>query len=190
VTAGPPTLIPQLADPAVAAASLDAHLARILRGRAPADVGWDRPDKLTLFVPMRGFTVETDFCSYGFDPSAADAVPYADQPDGDDYLLRLFFSHYPQSPPSARFVNPTTRKYDVGTDVKWLPSLEGGTEVHVHQTYETIGQLVCTSSTLEFYKVNHSVEPKHQWRPGSTFIVLLNTLSRYMRPPIYKGRQG
>ena len=187
-----PTFTPQLADPAVAAAAVDAHLAGMLRGRVPEDVGWERPadQPLTLYVPLRGFAVPTQVCSYGFDPTAEDITPYAELPDGDDYLLRLFFSHYPQSPPSARFVNPATHRFDAATDLRWLPNIQGTNEVFVHPSYNNAGQLVCCSSTLEFYEVNHGVEPRHRWVPGARFAVLLNTLSRYLRPDAYKGRQG
>lgn len=186
----PPTLIPQLADPAEAATAVDVHLASMLRGGAPELVGWDRPDPLSLYVPLRGFTAGTDACSYGFDPAAAHIAPYPQLPPGDDYLLRLYFSHYPQSPASAQFVNPATRRFDPATDLSWLPNIQGATEVFVHPSYNMGGQLICCSATLEFYLVNHDVEPKHQWTPGSSFAQLLNTLSRYLRPDTYQGRQG
>jgi hypothetical protein len=193
-----PTLIPQLADPAVAGAALEAHLGQILRGRAPAEVGWELQQPAgqapTLYVPMRAFTVPANTRSYGFNPTAADIVRYSQMPDGDDYLLRLYFSHYPNSPASATFVNPESRRYDPITDTKWLPLISGTNEVSVHANYNDgvhpVGQLVCCSATLEFYEVNHSVEPKHQWVPGSSFATLLNTLDRYLRPSFYVGRQG
>ena len=62
-------------------------------------------------------------------------------------------------------------------------------EVYVHANYDG-RQLICCSSTLEFYDIKHDLDLKHQWGPNSTFVVLLNTLSRYMRRPHYTGRQN
>lgn len=183
---------PVPADPGQARAAVDRHLARALAGRSLESAGWQRPDPLTLYVPMRGFTTATGMPSYGFDPSAdpaADGAPFDAAPAGDDYLLRLYFSHYPTWPPSALFVNPATRLFAAG-DERWLPMINGASEVHVHAAYQNSGQLICCSATLEFYLVRHQVEEKHRWRPGSSFASTLNVLDRYMRPPAYAGRQA
>ena len=175
-----------------ARAALDSHLGIVLGGRTLASVGWQRPEPLTLYVPLRGYTCVTTASAYGFDPSEA-AVDgeqlFAGVPDGHDYLLRLYFSHYPGWPPSARFVNPVSKQFGSG-DKEWLPMISGTNELHVHASYGTGGeQLICCSATLEFYLVNHDVAGRHRWRPGSSFAVTLNTLSRYLRPPTYTGRQ-
>jgi hypothetical protein len=171
---------------------VDRHLARILGGRTLESAGWDRPDPLTLYVPLRGYSVQTSAMAYGFDPSrppTADEEPFGGAPAGDDYLLRLYFGHYPEWPPSARFVNPATQQFGAD-DRRWLPMINGANELHVHASYGQGGeQLICCSATLEFYLVSHSVEEKHRWRPGSSFAVTLNTVSRYLRPPSYTGRQ-
>jgi hypothetical protein len=187
-----PSGVPVPADPGQARAAVDRHLAQALAGRPLESAGWQRPEPLTLYIPMRGFTTETGASSYGFDPSAdptAAGAPFAGVPAGDDYLLRLYFGHYPDWPPSALFVNPATRRFAAG-DERWLPMITGASEVHVHAAYPNCGQLICCSATLEFYQVNHQVEDKHRWRPGSSFASLLNVLSRYMRPPRYSGRQA
>jgi len=175
-----------------ARAALDRHLDSVLAGRSLESVGWRRPDPLTLYVPLRGYTSDTSTPAYGFDPSepaAADEQPFAGAPEGHDYLLRLYFSHYPSWPPSARFVNPATKQFGSG-DKMWLPMISGGNELHIHASYGVGGeQLICCSATLEFYLVNHDVQDQHRWRPGSSFAVTLNTLSRYLRPPTYTGRQ-
>lgn len=175
-----------------ARAALDRHLDNVLGGRTLEAVGWHRPDPLTLYVPLRGYTCETSASAYGFDPSEPwtdGQRPFADAPEGQEYLLRLYFSHYPTWPPSARFMNPTTKKFGP-RDLEWLPNISGTNELAVHAAYGDGGeQLICCSATLEFYLVNHDVQDRHRWRPGSSFAMTLNTLSRYLRPPTYSGRQ-
>src|SRR5690348_14699705 len=129
-------------SPAVARAALDAHLPKVLRGGTLEEAEWERPDPLTLFVPLEGV-----------------------RPGGerDPYLLRLHFGYYPEWPPSALFVNPGTRRYDFPQDVGWLPSLTGSNEIAVHSNYNPVGQLICASVTLEFYLIRHGVAEKHLW---------------------------
>ena len=113
-----------------ARAALDRHLDSVLGGRPLESVGWHRPDPLTLYIPLRGYTADTSASAYGFDPSEPpqDAGrPFAGTPQGDDYLLRLYFSHYPNWPPSARFVNPDTKQFGSG-DKTWLPMISGTNE--------------------------------------------------------------
>jgi hypothetical protein len=185
--------VPVPADFGQARDAVDRHLGQVLAGRTLESAGWERPDPLTLYVPMRGFTTATTAVAYGFDPAAdpagADGA-FAGAPAGDDYLLRLYFSHYPAWPPSARFVNPATRQFAAG-DGRWLPAITGASELHVHANYgSTSGQVICCSATLEFYLINHQVADQHRWQPGSSFASTLNVLSRYMRPPAYVGRQA
>jgi hypothetical protein len=185
--------VPVPADFGQARDAVDRDLGQVLAGRTLESAGWERPDPLTLYVPMRGFTTATTAVAYGFDPAADPAVAdeaFAGAPAGDDYLLRLYFSHYPAWPPSARFVNPATRQFAAG-DGRWLPAITGASELHVHANYGgTSGQVICCSATLEFYLVNHQVADQHQWQPDSSFASTLNVLSRYMRPPAYAGRQA
>jgi hypothetical protein len=186
--------VPVPAEFEQARGALDRHLASVLVGRSLESIGWQRPDPLTLYVPLRGYTKVTAASAYGFDPSepAADSGhAFAGAPEGDEYLLRLYFSHYSDWPPSARFVNPDTGRFGAD-DTRWLPMISGTNELHVHPSYGGPGseQLICCSATLEFYLVNHGVENRHRWRPGSSFAITLNVLSRYLRPPTYTGRQG
>ncbi len=185
--------VPVPADFGQARDAVDRHLGQVLAGRTLESAGWERPDPLTLYVPMRGFTTTTTAVAYGFDPAADPASAdgtFAGAPAGDDYLLRLYFSHYPAWPPSARFVNPATRQF-AAVDGRWLPAITGASELHVHANYGgTSGQVICCSATLEFYLVNHQVADQHRWQPGSSFASTLNVLSRYMRPPAYAGRQA
>lgn len=185
--------VPVPADFGQARDAVDRHLGQVLAGRTLEAAGWERPDPLTLYVPMRGFTTVTAAVAYGFDPAADRAGTsgaFAGAPAGDDYLLRLYFSHYPAWPPSARFVNPATRQF-TPADTRWLPMITGANELHVHANYAgASGQVICCSATLEFYLVNHQVADQHRWQPGSSFAATLNVVSRYMRPPAYTGRQA
>lgn len=156
--------------PAVAIAALEAHLPQVLRGQSPEEAGWVRLDKLTLLIPLHG-----------------------ERQDGtcDSYLLRLHFGYYPEWPPSALFVNPETKTYVFPADSRWLPQITGTNEIAIHTNYGDIGQLVCCSATLEFYRIRHSVEPKHIWDGArQNFAATLNAIRRGLKPPFYQGRQG
>ena len=147
--------VPVPAEFEQARGTLDRHLGSVLAGRSLEAVGWQRPDPLTLYVPLRGYISGTPAFAYGFDPSepAADGErAFTGAPEGDDYLLRLYFSHYPDWPPSAKFVNPDTKQFGPG-DTRWLPMISGANELHVHASYGGPGggQLICCSATLEFY---------------------------------------
>lgn len=156
--------------PADAIAALEEDLPKVLKGRTLEEAGWTRLDPLTLLVPL-----------VGGPPSVA----------GDSYLLRLGFGYYRDWPPSALFVNPETKDYQVGRDSKWLPRVEGWNELHVHADYNGTGQLICCSNTLEFYKVRHGMEAKHLWDPGrQNFASTLRAIEWALRSTYYKGRQG
>ena len=62
--------VPVPADFGQARDAVDRHLGQVLAGRTLESVGWERPDPLTLYVPMRGFTTATTAVAYGFDPAA------------------------------------------------------------------------------------------------------------------------
>jgi hypothetical protein len=145
------------------------HLRRALKGRSLDDVGWAQPDDLTLLVPLFGTRSN----------------------DGKDaYMLRLYFDHYPAWPPGGQFVNPLTLGYAVAEDAKWVPNAPGHPEIAFHTNYAGTGQqLVCCSLTLEFYKVNHSVDPKLVWQGDrQTFMATLAAVKRILVPPYYQGR--
>jgi hypothetical protein len=186
-----PALIP--VAPQRALASMEDHLGRLLRGRSPEGLGWVRPDPLSLRVPLRAYRVTTPATAYGFAAGTdgrAGEDAFSDAPVGDDYLLALNFAYYPDSPPSAKFVNLATGIYTHG-DQRWLPSISGTNEIAVHADYSGRGQLICCSATLEFWLVGHSWESRHAWLPGrSTFALTLNALSHALRPPFYQGRQA
>jgi hypothetical protein len=147
------------------------HLKRFLGNRTLDDVGWAKPDDLTLLVPVFGTT-------------AAGRK--------DAFLLRFYFDHYPTWPPSALFVNPLTLEYRVNDDAKWVPQAPGHQEVAFHPNYSGQGQqLICCSLTLEFYKVNHSVDEKNVWQGDrQTFVSTLAAIKRILVPPYYSGRSS
>ena len=146
-------------------------LDRVLRGRTLDDLGWAMPDEMTLLVPMFGTTTSGS---------------------KDPYLLRLYFDHYPEWPPSAQFVNPLTLEYRLAEDAKWVPNSTSHPEIALHTNYAgSSGQVVCCSLTLEFYKVNHSVEPHLVWNGGKqTFAATIASIKRALVPPHYAGRNA
>jgi hypothetical protein len=141
----------------------------VLKDGTVNDRGWFKPDDLTLLVPV--FAENTQ------------------QARGDLYLLRLVFDHYPKGPPSAQFVNPSTLEYSYPDDVHWLPKCEGAPDIHFHPNYNNGGQLICSSTTLEFYKVNHDVAAEHVWNPERmNFLSTLAAIRRGLAPAYYRGR--
>ena len=145
-------------------------LDRVLHGRTLDEVGWAKPDDLTLLVPLFGTT-------------AAGRK--------DAFLLRLYFDHYPTWPPSALFVNPLTIDYRLPDDAKWVPQSNGHQEIAFHTNYTGKGQLVCCSLTHEFYKVNHGVDEKVVWRGDlQTFFATIAAIKRALVPPYYLGRSS
>ncbi len=105
-------------------------------------------------------------------------------------MLRLFFDHYPMWPPSALFVNPLTLDYRLPDDAKWMPNAPGHPEIAFHTNYAgRDGQVVCCSLTLEFYRINHSLEERHVWRGDKqTFLATIAAIKRVLIPPYYVGR--
>lgn len=145
-------------------------LQSVLKGDTLTDRGWSQPDGLTLLVPM--------------------LAENAQQGQVDLYLLRLFFDHYPKGPPSAQFLNPLTMSYSFPDDVCWVPKCEGLQDLNFHTNYGgSSGQVICSSTTLEFYKVNHDVKPEHVWDPTRmNFVATLAAIRRGLAPAHYRGR--
>lgn len=139
-----------------------------LKGASPAERGWAVPNDLTLLVPLFARTADGNM---------------------DAYLLKLFFDHYSNGPPSAQFVNPLTLSYSYLDDVMWVPYIEGHPDIAFHANYNNERQLICSSTTLEFYKVNHSVREEHVWRTGEmTFLATIAAIKVGLLPPFYKRR--
>ena len=131
------------------------------------ELGWSRPNKLTLLIPLSGVY----------------------QGHSDDYTLRLGFQAYRTWPPSAQFVNPQTQSYSYPQDQHFVPQLTSG-ECRTHAEYchgtKRI-QLICCSATLEFYEVKHNVNPEHLWSDTDNFWTTVNAIKRAMGS-FYQGR--
>ena len=156
---------PVLNSPLAAREALERDLVKGLHG-----LSYQRPDPLTLLVPLFG-------------------SPGSESPDL--YLLRLQFSYYPEWPPSAQFINPSTRQYDKAKDLLWLPHIEGNPRIQVHSDYQGKGQVICSSMTLEFYKIRHGCSESDIWTETHTFAATLNEILMGLRPDCgYKGRMG
>jgi hypothetical protein len=91
-------------DVQAGAAALDEDIPRVLRvlgASSIEELGWSRPNKLKLLVPMYG----------------------ACQGEKEEYTLRLGFQAYRRWPPSAQFVNPATLDYAYPQDQHFVPKL-------------------------------------------------------------------
>lgn len=161
-----PGMRPVVSTPAEAIAALEADLPLVLRGRTLEEVGWKRPDPLTLLVPL--------------------SASRGDQ--ADEYLLKLGFGYYRAWPPSAQFVNPATLTFVKGKDNCWLPRIsDPKSEIATHAEHQGV-QLICCSVTLEFYLVGHGFKPEHGWDPSvQNFAATLNAIERGLKAPLYGG---
>jgi hypothetical protein len=154
------------------AAALDEDIPRVLRimdVSSLEELGWSRPNRLSLLVPM--------------------AATF--QGSEDRYLLRLGFQAYRRWPPSAQFVNPETASFVYPQDQCFVPKLTSS-ECHTHPAYQrtpqaTRIQLVCCSAVLEFYEVLHPVQPGHLWRETDTFLTTIMSIRKAMTS-FYGGR--
>lgn len=152
--------------------ALEEDLPRVLRieGVSSLDeLGWFRPSKLALLVPMTGTRSGRT----------------------DEYLLRLGFQAYRKWPPSAQFVNPETRAYQYPDDQHHVPKLTSA-ECRTHVNYGGNAsnpgrQLICCSATLEFYEVLHGVQPHHLWRETETFYTTIVAIRKALASN-YEGR--
>lgn len=158
-------------NPKAGLAAFEEDLEKVLRLEGASSLeklGWARPDKLTLLVPIEG---------------VKDGVT-------DRFTLKLGFHAYRTWPPSAQFVNPETQAFTRGADDHHVPQLTSQ-ECQTHLSYAhpnggTI-QLICCSATFEFYDVLHSVEPHHVWNGKSTFFSTITAIRRAMSTH-YQGR--
>src|SRR5690349_19997002 len=101
------------------AAALDEDCPRVLKALGAIsleDLGWRRPDRITLLIPMRGVY----------------------QGNTDEYLLRLGFQAYRKWPPSAQFVNTETLAYVSPADQNFVPRLTSP-ECQTHVAYKRNG---------------------------------------------------
>jgi len=160
------------ADIQAGATALDEDIPRVLsvlEASSLEALGWSRPDRLSLLVPMDGVY----------------------QGKTDEYLLRLGFQAYRKWPPSARFVNPATLDYVYPQDRHFIPQLTSQ-ECRTHAAYQRTPmsariQLICCSATLEFYEVLHNVEQQHLWSESDTFFTTVMAIRKAFAS-FYQGR--
>lgn len=150
-------------DVQAGAAALDEDIPRVLRvleASSLEQLGWRRPDRLTLLVPFTGIH----------------------QNRQDEFLLRLAFAAYRRWPPSAQFVNPDTLAYSYPADQHFVPKLNSpGCTTHIGYTnnhQRSHVQLICCSATQEFYDVLHDVQPEFLWRDKDTFLTTITAIRR------------
>jgi hypothetical protein len=150
-------------DMATSAKAFTVDLEKVLDGDTLERRGWAKPDDHTLLVPLFGFCAGR----------------------ADFYLLKLRFTCYPEWPPSAQFVNPLTQEYLPAKDKLWVPNIQADSEFAVHPEYafgQSSIQLICSSVTLEFYQVHHSVEDQHLWNAEKqNFHATIAAIRRAMR---------
>jgi hypothetical protein len=155
------------------AAALDEDLVRVMQllgASSLEDLGWVRPNSLTLLIPMVGIS---------------------ESKQQDKYLLRLGFQAYRAWPPSAQFVNPSTQAFQYPQDQPFVPQIVSP-ECYTHVAYRNGPQsqpiqLVCCSATLEFYTVLHAVNPDHLWNEKNTFYTTITAIQKGLGGS-YKGR--
>lgn len=152
-------------------AALEHDLAAVLGNDTLADRGWVRPDDFTLLVPLFGTKSDTG--------------------TADLYLLRLTFDYYADHPPCAKFIDPVSLEDAGKGNARWIPRIENAPNIGFHVHYDDREkQLICSSTTLGFYRVSHSVEDRHRWNPASmTFLTTIVAIKAAMAPAYYRGRQ-
>jgi len=163
--------LPVVVNPLVACAAFEDDLEKVLKGRHVTfeESSWTRLHSLGLLVPIKANRTGSS--------------------EADQFYLRLEFQYYPEWPPSAQFVNPATKVYSGGNDLYWLPKIEGTDEIRTHENYQGHGQVVCSSVTLEFYKVLHDVKEHHVWKhPSQNFASTINQIEWALSSPHYSGR--
>ncbi len=163
--------LPVSGDPIEAAQALDAHLALYLRARGVnrlEELGWTRPTKLMLHIPI-----------------------VAGQEDR--FLLEFIFTHYPEWPPRVRFVNPESKRFEYPGDMCWVPKIEQTQAIAIHETYEDGGQkfygYICCSYNLDYYTSQHNMnQPYDHWNTKQrTFNATLSVIEDALAKR-YQGR--
>jgi hypothetical protein len=164
--------VPPTVDLQAGLAALEEDIPRVLKIEGVSSLeklGWLRPSKLVLLIPMAG----------------ARAGQTA------DYLLRLGFQAYRRWPPSAQFVNPETLTFRYPEDQRHVPIVKSQ-ECYTHAAYRRTPkdcprQLICCSATLEFYEIQHGVQPYHVWRQTDTFFTTIMAIRKALASS-YQGR--
>jgi hypothetical protein len=171
--------VPVRTDPEVAAIKLAYDLELLWSTGRPTGMGWVQHASATL-GPL--YTVVQ--------------LP-AKRSDGgiDDYYVKIGAEYYDSFPPTVAFVQPETW-VQAGPGSKWLPTIGAVPWFGLHPNYNFPGeaaprQLVCFTSTAEYYMVGHSPPESTVWQQGKhTVAATLYRLAEVLQPPYYLGRAG
>ncbi len=113
----------------------------------------------------------------------------------DAYTVTLDCDSYDAWPPETKFVNPESRTYVVGADVRHLPVIEGFPNFGLHARFQAfhdrtrVDQLLCFSLTRGYYDSAHTPEAHQQWTPGRHWLYsTVKVLHRALQPAHYRGR--
>ena len=114
----------------------------------------------------------------------------------DDFHVVMDMSYYRTWPPGVTFVNPETRAFEPGADMRWLPRIKSkplGTDIRYHPAYDLntgeTKQMICNSMCLEYYQSNHNPTSEEKWDPGKhTLFATLRLIQTMLTRPYYGGR--
>lgn len=117
----------------------------------------------------------------------------------DDFYTIMDLTYYRAYPPGVIFVNPETREFKDGEDLKWLPKIgtkPPGMNIQFHPSYDykeygITKQLVCNSMTLEYYMSGHNPQEYEKWDPMKhNLFATMDMLQMMLKKPYYGGRMG
>lgn len=167
-----------LADPEIAAATLEHHLDEYWGSGRPAQLGMERQ----RLDPLRWIVT----------------IP-ATRPDGqtDPYHLKIDGRHYDLHPVDAHLVVPPHDGDDrspwpeAQPGTRWWPRFQEeppALRLHPHYRYSdgTTGQLICFSFTAAYYVTNHNPTPDARWQQGRhTVAATIARLHEALKQPYY-----
>lgn len=172
-------MTPAKSDPAVARARLERDVKIVEAHRRALEWGWELEpdyDGLRLYVNMWALDEEGNRL--------------------DDYHIDMDMSYYPDYPPGVTFVNPETRSFEFGTDLKWFPrwgSTPPYTKLCAGLSPNPPGQrkvqVIRNTMFLNHYLEGTEQQPCGAWNPDrNTFFATLYILQQLLTRPHYGGR--
>ena len=115
----------------------------------------------------------------------------------DDFYTIMDLTYYRTYPPGVIFVNPETKEFNDGEDLKWMPKIASepqGMDIGLHPSYDykeygIKKQLVCNSMVLEYYMSGHNPAEHEKWDSTKhNLFATLNMLQMILKKPYYGGR--
>jgi hypothetical protein len=168
---------PEPADPEIAAATFQRHLAQFFATGRGATPGWGRTDLNPLEAVIRVPAIRADGTE-------------------DHYYVKLGAEYYDVWPPRAKFIEPVKGGGwgSPALSSRWWPKQEGspGFAFGLHHTYtypdQTVDQLLCFSHTFEYYISSHNPKDEEKWQQGvHTVSATLNRIAMVLTAPNYLG---